>query len=114
MSKIENIIFRAWEEKNPKLLESILAKDFKWHEDSYSPAFTDVSKLISQWQNDIKEHEDVQINSAEILKDENITVTHWRAKFSKNSKKVEVDGVFIITENKDGKLKEFKQWTQAR
>lgn len=113
---VAQAIENAWQNKKPELLEKILPNQLKWYERPFSPALTSKKAVLEQWNNDLKNQEDIQVKVELLISDKNRGFHHFQAKWKdiKENKIYELDGVFYINLDTSGNISSFKQWWMAK
>lgn len=104
-----------WKKRQPEKIVDICAEKFVWHETPFSKPITDSSILIKEWKA-VSKQKDISFSYELITTTDNIGVAHWNAKFTRTPSmiKVEIDGIFKITLDANGKCTEFRQWYNYR
>lgn len=109
MNSIE-VICEAWRLKRPDLLSDILASNFTWYENPYDDPIVDETQLVEMWTKDLEPQTAIAVDVDVLSEDKNVCVAHYTASFVRNNNLVELDGIFAVKNDEDGKLVEFHQW----
>lgn len=102
---------RIWEDRKPLEAPNLCSRVFVWHETPFGRPIETRQELVEEW-NSILDQDDIHISCEVINICGNIGVAHWHANFRRISsdEHVEMDGIFQVDMDSDGKCKEFRQW----
>ncbi len=104
----------AWQQKDFDLLYSNLADNVVWYENPFDQPLRSPDAIIGQWQKDLFNQHDISTDI--VLADcvEHNGYYRFKASWTDNGgEHFELDGMFQITLNDDGKILEFRQWWSA-
>jgi hypothetical protein len=102
---------RIWETKKPEGIIALCADSFTWYETPFDEPITTREDLLNEWRGILKQEAiSVQYEVESIY--ENVGLAHWHAAFTRlpGKEKVELDGIFKVVINTEGKCIEFRQW----
>lgn len=104
-----------WETKKPDAVLNLCAKKFLWYETPFNEPLTTEGQLLKEWQN-VLNQEDIYISYQILSTNENTGIAQWHATFTRLSskKKSELDGIFQVSLDKQGRCIEFHQWYNSR
>ncbi len=103
-------LFAAWVSKDFKRIEQIFEKCELYMEDPFYPLQHSIKNIIPLW-NEIRKQEKLELNY-EIMSAAAREVTYrWKAKFVADGKAYDLDGIYFVTFDQEGKCKKFYQWT---
>jgi len=110
--KIAKTLQTAWQNKDFELLRSCLADDsLRWLESSFEPEINDPEKVVARWQKDLYEQSDLAVSVKLLDFVDERGYFECRASWqtpSGNNK--EIDGIFAVHLNDEGKIIYFNQW----
>lgn len=113
-NRLEELI-TIWEQKTPENITQLCAEHFFWYETPFDTPLTTNKELLSEWKN-ILTQKDIKVFCEVISITEVVGVAHWHATFTSlpSRKKIELDGIFQVTLNSEGRCREFRQWYNSR
>ena len=111
LEKLKNI----WETRNPNGILDLVAEKFIWHETPFEKSITTKENLLQEWQAVLAQDE-IKVTYEILNVENNIGIAHWNATFTRLSlnEKTELDGIFKINLNENGKCTEFHQWYNSK
>src|SRR5690348_7631471 len=107
---------RAWEERDPSLLQGILNDELNYYEVPSEKPYTTKESVIKLWEDVPQSQQNIQFNYNILYTNENQGFAHWTASFERIAKniKAHLDGIFIVTLNEKGLCTEFRQWWYSK
>ena len=110
---LDNLIY-IWVTKNPDRVVELVADVFRWHDAPFDPVITSKEALVKEWKA-VLDHDDVQATYEIIALQDTVGIVHWHASFTRlpTKEKTELDGIYKVELNNDGKCTEFHQWYNA-
>jgi len=104
-----------WEAKNPDAIVDLCADTFLWYETPFDEPLTKKEHLLAEWQGILKQ-EDIKVTYEVMCTNENMGFAHWHATFTRlpSNEKAELDGIFLVMLDVEGKCTEFRQWYNSR
>lgn len=101
---------KAWEDKNPKLIKEICAKNIKYYETPFTKPYTNPEQVEELWQDVPKSQKNIKFQHKIISCNKNLGIVHWSAIFirKKTNKKAHLDGIFLVSLNKKGLCTSFR------
>ena len=106
----------AWEERNTEKVISLFSKDVIYFESPLNKPCENLEAVSSLWKVVPTNQKDVIFNFEIISNTEKISVVNWKLSRIKlpNKEKEIVDGIFLISLNKEGLCTLFKQWRASK
>lgn len=103
-----------WESRNPQKVTGLVADKFYRFETPFDEPYTTKEELVKEWQG-ILEQKDISVSYRILSNNKNVCIAQWHALFLRlpAQEKVELDGIFQVTLNSQGKCTEFRQWYNA-
>ena len=101
----------VWETKSPNKILDIVAQKFVWQEGPFDEPITTKEGLINEW-NSVLNHKDVNVSYKMLVVEKNVGIAQFHATYVRLSsgENLEIDGVFMISLDENGKCIEFSQW----
>lgn len=113
--KIAKILADIWEKKDLDLLRQNLADNIEWYEGPYAKALKSKDAVVNQWVKDLTGQEDIKVKIELFAAENQKGSYHFQASFSDAKRgTIELDGIFFVRLNNDGKIEYFNQWYQAK
>lgn len=86
-----------------------------WYEEPFTPPLTTKNDLLLEWQS-ILQQEDIHVSHKVLSVSNDTAIAHWHATFISlpTKENVELDGIFQVTLDKQGKCTEFRQWYNTK
>ena len=103
---------RAWEDRDPEAAADLFAADATYHETPFDEPSRGRDGVFEYWSGATRAQRDVRFSYEILATTENGGVAHWRASFARPPAKdrVELDGVFLVELDADGRCTEFREW----
>jgi hypothetical protein len=101
----------VWETKNSQGITQLVSEKFHWYETPFTKPLTSKKVLLNEWET-ILNQKHISFTYEIVTFDKNVGIAHWSAKFVRlpANENVELDGMFQVTLNTQGKCTEFRQW----
>ncbi len=105
----------AWETKNPNAAIDLCAEKFIWHETPFSKPLETKEQLLEEWKS-VLNQENISVSYEILSIHENLGIAHWTAKFTRipSGNKANLDGIFKVSLDENGKCTEFHQWYNSK
>lgn len=102
----------SWKELDWKRTLETLSKDVEYYENPIDRPCQDFSEVINLWNVVADNQKDIDYKFEIVAFNENTCIINWQMTrtMTKTNMKQEIDGIFQISLNKDGKCTYFKQW----
>jgi hypothetical protein len=106
----------AWESKDPKAASDLFIDKVVYYEDPFCDPVLGKEEVYKLW-------EDVPISQKEIIFEhkilainENVGIAHFTASYTslKSGERNNLEGVFVVTLDKEGLCKEFHWWWNSK
>lgn len=109
--KLKNI----WETKKPEEIVNLCAEDFLWYESPFSEPYKTKEQLLRDWQG-ILDQENIAVSYQILNIENNIGIAQWHVVFTRlpSREAVELDGIFKVLLDEQGKCTEFRQWHNTK
>ena len=104
-----------WEQKTPEKIVDICADSFLWYETQFDAPLETKEELLDEWRG-ISQQDNIHVSCDVLSTTGNMGLAHWHAIFTKLSSReqVELDGIFQVFLDKNGKCTEFHQWRSVK
>ena len=99
-----------WEEKQPEKVLELFTEDVKYFE--RPDQVLEKDEIRSEWEN-IKQQEDIELNTKLFSEDSNRFTVQWNLSYKKNGEKTELNGIYLIVLDDRGLCEEFWQYCQS-
>ena len=105
----------AWETKNPELAIQLCADEFIWYETPFQNPITTKEELLAEWRS-VQDHNDISMKYEILSHFGDTVIAKWSATFTRSpeNKKAELEGVYLIKLDSQGKCTEFHQWYNSK
>ena len=102
----------SWKELDWKRTLETLSKDVEYYENPIDRPCQDFNEVINLWNVVADNQKDIDYKFEIVIFNENTCIINWQMTrtMTKTNTKQEIDGIFQISLNKDGKCTYFKQW----
>ncbi len=106
-------IQRAWQQKDTSLLASYLADDLEWHEGVFEKPLTTKQAVLDCWDAEVPDQTDLDIRIELLDFVDNRSYHRCRAIWRDKRGNREVDAIFVIHLNNEGKIIYFMPWYES-
>lgn len=98
--------------RDPDMAAGLCTENVLYYEDPFRDPFKGRAAVRKIWEEVPKTQKDILFSSDIIDVVSQTGIAHWSASYTKISsgKRIALDGVFIVTLNKDGLCTEFHMW----
>lgn len=106
----------SWKALDWKRMLETLDENVKYYENPIDEPCRNFEEVTNLWNVVADNQKDICYEFQIVSYDENICIINWQMTrtMTKNNTKQEIDGIFQISLNKDGKCTFFKQWRFTR
>lgn len=106
----------AWEARDPDAARALFAPDARYYETPYAEPFLGRAGIRDYWATVTSDQRDVEFRSSVVSVSGSTGVAHWTAKFMSVSEGVEVelDGIFVLEFDAEGRVAVLREWWHAR
>jgi len=113
-SWLDNIV-RIWVTKKPDEVVDLVSDKFIWHDAPFDTPITTKKDLQKEWQT-VFDHDNIQVSYEILTREGDVAIAHWHATFTRISskEKVELDGIYKVVLDDEGRCVEFHQWYNSR
>ncbi len=107
---------RAWETRDAEAAADLFAEDATYRLSPFEEPMRGRSAIFEYWSNVTRSQEQVRFGSEILAVNEGIGVARWWASFIRIPSRthVELDGIFVVALDKDGRAKVFREWWHRR
>lgn len=107
---------RAWEDRDADAAAALFGADARYYETPYSEPFSGPDGVRDYWARVTADQRDVSFESAPIAVQGSVGIASWRATFSVHSTgaRVELNGVFVLEFDGDGRCALLREWWHVR
>ena len=108
-------LINIWSTRNPNGVLDLVAEQFIWHDAPFDKPITTKEDLLREWQS-ILNHGEINVTYEILSIENNIGIAHWHATFTRlpSGGKAELDGIYKVTLDENGKCTEFHQWYNSK
>ncbi len=114
MNTASEVICRAWEQKNPDLLRTIIADDFEWYESPFEEPITNIEVLLKVWEEHLSVQSKIKLEFEILVENSTSQITLCTADITRNSNVEKLAGCYIISLDKNGKVKKFRHFWESK
>jgi ketosteroid isomerase-like protein len=106
----------AWEERDADAAAALFSDDALYYEDPYSDPFEGPAGIRQYWANVTADQRNVDFESSIVGIVGSTGVARWSARFTlaSNGADVELNGIFLLDFDTDGKCRQLREWWHAR
>lgn len=106
----------SWKQLDWKRTLETLSKDVKYYENPIDEPCKNFEEIVNLWNVVEENQKDINYKYEIISFDENVCIINWQMTrtMTKKNIKQDIDGIFQISLNKEGKCSYFKQWRFTR
>lgn len=106
----------SWKELDWKRTLETLSNDVKYYENPIDEPCKNFDEVIALWNVVADNQKNISYTYKIISYDEDVCIINWQMTrtMTKTNQKQEIDGIFQISINDDGKCTYFKQWRFTR
>ena len=106
----------SWKELDWKRTLKTLSKDVKYYENPIDAPCSTFEEVVALWDVVAENQKDITYSYNIVVYDENTCIINWQMTrtMTKTNTKQEIDGIFQVSLNDEGKCTYFKQWRFVR
>ena len=103
---------RAWETRDPEAAADIFTMDATYHETPFEEPVRGREGIRNYWSDATRYQEGIEFSYEILAITETSGIAHWRSGFTRltSNSAVELDGIFLVRLDADGKCTEFREW----
>lgn len=104
---------KAWEERNPELVDELYAKDAEYKESPFSNTLSGIDAIRRYWEEGARDSQmNIEFSCEIIAVKGNRGFAKWYAEFDRVGKKIHVklDGILEAIFNDENKVVVFNEW----
>jgi uncharacterized protein (TIGR02246 family) len=103
---------RAWEDRDPEAAADLFAADANYHETPFEAPVRGRDGIRDYWSDATRYQEGIEFSYEILATTENAGIAHWHTEFTRltANSTVELDGIFVVELDADGKCAEFREW----
>jgi ketosteroid isomerase-like protein len=107
---------KAWEQRDADGVCRIFNEDALYYETPFAEPFKGHEGIRSYWSSVTADQRDIRFESRPVGVVGSTGIAHWSARFKleSNGANVELDGVFLLEFDADGRCKTLREWWHAR
>ena len=106
----------SWKNLEWRKTLELLSKDVKYYENPIDNPCATFDEVVALWDIVADNQKDIEYKYEIISSDENVVIINWQMTrtMTKTNTKQEIDGIFQVSLNDEGKCTYFKQWRFTR
>ena len=106
----------SWKSLDWRKTLELLAKDVQYYENPIDAPCANFDEVVKLWDVVAENQKDIEYKYQIISYDETVCIINWQMTrtMTKTNTKQEIDGIFQISLNEEGKCNYFKQWRFTR
>jgi hypothetical protein len=103
---------RAWEEKDPESAADLFTTDATYQETPFEAPVRGREGIRDYWFDTTRYQEGIEFSSEVLATTETDGIAHWHCGFTRQTSDsvMELDGIFLVKLDADGKCTEFREW----
>lgn len=107
---------RAWEARDPEAAADLFTEDASYYETPFDPPATGRSAILNYWSAVPRYQRDISFRYQILAVTEDQGIARWWASFTRveNGRRVELDGVFLVTMDESDRCATFREWWHRR
>ena len=106
----------SWKELNPQRTLETLSKNVEYYENPIDASCSSFEEVVNLWSVVSDNQKDIEYTFKILACDDNTCIINWQMTrtMTANNVKQEIDGIFQVSLDDNGKCKYFKQWRFTR
>ena len=103
---------RAWETRDPEAAADLFTADADYYERPFEAPARGREGIRDYWSDATRYQEGVEFSSEVLATTATGGIAHWHCRFTRltSNSVVELDGIFLVRLDADGKCTEFREW----
>ena len=106
----------AWESRDPEAAANLFTANATYHETPFDEPLRGREGILDYWSDVTRTQEAIEFSYEVLATAEAGGIAHWRSEFTSlpSGSVVDLDGVFLVKLDADGKCTEFREWWHKR
>ena len=106
----------AWETRDPEAAADLFTADATYHETPFEAPARGIEGIRDYWSDATRYQEGVEFSYEVLATTEDGGIAHWHVGFTRltSDSAVELDGIFLVELDADGRCTEFREWWHKR
>ena len=102
----------AWEDRNPEAAADLFTADAAYHETPFEAPARGREGILDYWSDATRYQEGIEFSHEVLAATEDTGIAHWHCRFTRltSNSAVELDGIFLVKLDANGKCIEFREW----
>ena len=107
---------RAWETRDPEAAANLFTANAAYHETPFDEPSRGQEGILEYWSGVTRTQEAIEFSYEILATAEAVGIAHWRSEFTSlpSRSAVDLDGIFLVKLDADGKCTEFREWWHKR
>jgi uncharacterized protein (TIGR02246 family) len=107
---------RAWEARDPQAAADLFSEDATYRETPFDEPARGREAIAEYWSRVTAGHDGVRFGYEILAVADDTGIARWWASFQsiRSGKPVELDGIFVVLMDADGRCKKFREWWHYR
>jgi ketosteroid isomerase-like protein len=103
---------RAWETRDPEAAANLFTANATYQETPFEDPVRGREGIRDYWSDVTRYQEGIEFSYEVLATTETGGIAHWRSGFTRltSNSAVELDGIFLVKLDADGKCTEFREW----
>jgi ketosteroid isomerase-like protein len=103
---------RVWEDRDPEAAADLFTADANYFETPFEAPARGREGIRDYWSDATRYQEGVEFSYEVLATTENTGIAHWHTEFTRlaSNSTVELDGIFLVELDADGKCTGFREW----
>jgi uncharacterized protein (TIGR02246 family) len=103
---------RAWEDRDPEAAADLFTADASYHETPFEAPARGREGILDYWSDATRYQEGIEFSYEVLATTEDAGIAHWHCRFTRltSDSAAELDGIFLVDLDADGKCTEFREW----
>jgi uncharacterized protein (TIGR02246 family) len=103
---------RAWEDRDPEAAADLFTADANYFETPFEAPARGRGGIRDYWSDATRYQEGIEFSYEVLATTENAGIAHWHTVFTRltANSTVELDGIFLVELDADGRCTEFREW----
>ncbi len=103
---------RAWEARDPEAAADLFTAEASYYETPFEEPVRGRDGILNYWSDATRYQEGVEFSYEVLATTETGGIAHWHCEFTRptSDSVVELDGIFLVELDADGKCIQFREW----